>query len=205
MSTTITYSAPQRKQLKTEEWRGSVSPHGVRRAIKMVKPICFECQDPWPAPQGWWNDCPHRPYERMVPKTIKHEVYRQDEDGDTVLDEEETKRASKKKMILVPNVVEVMLHQQVNDGRGPEKMSILKGFKSFPEAGYAPMCEAYGCGRAWPTFKSDEYGTYCGEAHARLCAMKEDEIFSLAGSSADVSSKDVKKARRDLERNMVQL
>lgn len=200
MSTTLEYSTADKKKLKTFQWTGGVSDERARRAIKMLKPVCFECQgNTWPPVPGWWNDCPHRPYERLVPKKVRIESYIEDEDGDIVLDEEATKRSMKTKMVLVPNIVEVIYHIQLNDHQGPLKFQTLKGFKQMHEAGYAPMCEAYGCGRAWPTFKSDEFGTYCSQKHAQQCALKEAEMFSLAGYSSDVGEQQRKNAMRQLK------
>jgi hypothetical protein len=205
MSTTISYSQADRKRLKKFEFNGSVSSLGVRRAIKMVKPICMICQhnstDPNP---GWWDECQHHPYERLVPKKIRVETFKEDEDGDLVLDEESTKASMKTKMVLIPNILEVMKHVQANDNNGPMKFKTLKGFKTLPEVGYNPMCEAYGCGRSWPTFDAgtrgteDYYGVFCGRAHAELVAMKEAGLFSYLGASSDVDTQSEKSARRGM-------
>jgi hypothetical protein len=34
----------------------------------------------------------------------------------------------------------------------------------------------YSCGKAWPTIRTDEWGDYCSEGHAKICAADALEI-----------------------------
>ena len=133
------------------------------RTLKMGQPIHPECQ--WPRTERWWVRCEeagHEPYITKQEREFSIPVYETDEDGDMVLKETKTKR----KVIVRPNIVQVALDDDHNDGRGPEKFAKTKGFRQLEELGYMPMCQLYDC---WmPSTVKCEFGEFCSKEHARM-------------------------------------
>lgn len=171
MSQEVRYSAAQKKSLKVWEWRGAVA---TSRAVKMLRPQCGECQLGKDTLPEWWKTCTHDPYwssqrkNRTVPTWVKNE-----ETGE----EELTDEVTTTRRVRVPNIVEVPQGTRNNDGKGPRKFHETKGFLTFPEAGFAPMCEAHGCGNAWPTIGT-RAGAYCSEEHARNCIIDAEGVVT---------------------------
>jgi hypothetical protein len=176
MATAVRYSAAEKKKLKAFEWNGRGSAMAALRAVKMLAPRCETCQTPEVIKAGnprqwtWMQDCTHgagpdgmKPYFALQPKVIKTPKLEQDEDGDFTLVE----TAVRTKMIRVPNIVEIPLSERFDDGESVIKAE-KHGFKHLEDGGLAPMCEMYGCGKAWPGVQTD-LGRYCSEDHARLC------------------------------------
>lgn len=164
MATQISYSAADKKKLKAWEWPGQNV--ATSRSVKMVRPQCGECQQGLDTAPGWWRSCTHDPYWSSQRKTRKIPVWKLDpETGEEVLQEETTQT----RRVRVPNILEVALISRSNDGEGPRRFHSMKGYRYLPEIGLAPMCEAHGCGRAWPTVQTAQNGVYCSEAHAKMC------------------------------------
>lgn len=170
MAQILKYSAADKKKYITFEWAGRGKGNAALRADKMVRPTCKECQIGLDTPRDWAEHCEHDPYWSLQPKVIKTPVYATDEDGDMVL----TETVTRTKMIRVPNITEVTNSVRHNDGEGRKKMQ-AKGFKLVTEVGIAPMCEMYGCGKAWPVVRT-EYGDYCSQGHAKLCIADITEV-----------------------------
>src|SRR5438132_1286087 len=183
MATTITYSAKERKELQTIEWAGSGDRGGALRAVKMVRPICDICQAlGLDTPLFWFRTCEHgpeqkkSPYWTMKPHTRKVPTYT------PVLDAEgkETGEFIKGEVVarvtftLEPNITEVIKSVRFGGGMLPEQMAGNKGFKYFHELGLAPMCEFKGCGKAWPTVRTNEDGDYCSLIHAKLVYAEQN-------------------------------
>lgn len=181
MATQLMYSEAERSRLKTFEWAGRGNTNRAMRAIKMLRPICKDCQGNADTNvPGWHEKCKHfddplRKYWQLSAKTIGVTVYKEDEDGDLVIDEEATKSGTKTKYVLIPNWVEIPLRTGNYDGKGPQLMA-RKGFKLPQQVGLAPMCQFYGCGKAWPKFRC-ENGDYCSIGQAKLAMADEDEII----------------------------
>src|SRR6266568_368775 len=184
VATQINYSPADRRKLTTFEWNGRGSTAGALRALKMVAPRCQTCQTPETVKGGsprqfsWMKDCVHgagpagaEPYFSLQPKVIKTPKLEPDEDGDLTLVE----TAVRTKMIRVPNIVEIPISERFEDGEAVQKAA-SHGFKVLPDVGLAPMCEMYGCGKAWPTVGTD-FGAYCSEVHAGLCIDDADGVM----------------------------
>ncbi len=171
----LTYTKAAKEQLQTFEWAGRGNATTGMRSIKMLRPICTICQGPPEHAVNWFEFCEHKGEDGLAifwgdqPKTIRVPKYEIDEDGDRIRVSDDVRT----KMILMPNWTEVPTGLAHNDGRGVEKMQ-AKGFKLPEEVGLAPMCQFYGCGKAWPTLRTI-YGDYCTDMHARLCAVNEME------------------------------
>jgi len=140
--------------------------------VKMVRPTCRECQGP-DAPANWWANCGHDPYFTKKPHIKKVERY-ETELIDGVEREVLAGTDTRTYLVREPNITEVVVTARANDGRGVEKKQRY-GFKQLPDIGYAPMCEMYGCGKAFPTVDT-QYGVYCSENHAKLCVADILEI-----------------------------
>lgn len=177
MALTIEYTAAQKKKLYDAGWNGRGSEVGAVRSIKMVRPICKPCQSEPYKVTTWWSVCPHRGEDGLAiywsqwPKVIKTQVIGKDDEGDMAL----LNTVTRTKIVVLPNVTEVIQDEGKNIGRGPEKMRV-KGFLFMEEAKLAPMCQMYGCGRSWPTVRTEEYGDYCSEYHAKLCVATAEGI-----------------------------
>lgn len=164
--------SPTDKKLTKFEWAGRGVGAGAVRALKMVRPICPTCQG-IDALADWHVKCEHDPYFTKKPhvkKVDKFEV--QDVDGveREVLVGQDTRTF----LVREPNITEVVVSVRSNDGRSVEKKRRY-GFKELPEVGYAPMCQMYACGKAFPAVAT-EYGDYCSENHAKLCVADILEI-----------------------------
>lgn len=179
------YSAAERKKLKTFEWNGRGSATAALRAKKMVQPRCAECQTPEvvrpesPTRWTWVNTCTHNPYWSLRPKVTKVPkiVPELDEDGNETGDFIQEDVVVRTRMIVEPNIVEIPMSIRFDDGEAVRKAA-GHGYKVLSDQGIAPMCEMYGCGRAWPTVGTD-FGVYCSTQHAKLCALDEMETTFL--------------------------
>lgn len=170
MAQMIKYSAADKKKYITFEWAGRGNGMAAVRCEKMLRPICNTCQKGLDTLVGWEKTCEHEPYWSLQPKVIKTPKYETDEDGDLVLVDTEIRT----KMVKIPNIAEIVISPRHNDGRGVEKQK-AKGFIPVTSGGVAPMCDMYGCGRAWPAIRTN-YGDYCSELHAKLCVADALEI-----------------------------
>jgi hypothetical protein len=177
----LNYSAKERNRLKTFEWNSRANVVMGHRAIKMLRPICKDCQNPPEHPANWYETCPHfgadrnKMYWSYSTKIIKTPVYEEDEDGDLVVKEEQVKT----KLVLVPNWTEVPADTAHSDGQAPRRCYEQKGFRYPEEIGLAPMCQFSGCGKAWPRIRTS-LGDYCTELHAKLAVANELEINLVA-------------------------
>lgn len=177
MATKITYTKAQKDKLKDFGWSSRGHQHGAFRAIKMLRPVCYECSSQPGRFRNWVKDCVHDPYWRLQPKEIKVPVYITDEDGDMVLDEVATNKGKKVKMLRFPNIVEVPLATNINAGEGVTRATQKKQFRYLEEEDVAPICQMWGCGASWPTVGTEGFGDYCSENHAKLCAAHEQGII----------------------------
>lgn len=140
---------------------------GVLRSLKMAQPLCEECQKQYQNAVGWQDACPHDPYISKLHVDVEVPVYAEDEEGDMVLVETKLK----KKLVIEPNVVQIPLSQDINNGRGPELAREKKGYRFLDELGYAEMCQMHNC---WlPASVATVWGDYCSESHARLVGARE--------------------------------
>lgn len=205
MSETITYPAGMRKTLIDVGWRGSVNALATRRSIKMARPQCAICQSgPFPWPDKWWENCKHgpknkggSPYWSLRPIQEEKEAFEVAEDGSytKVVRGKDPKEDTVIRLMEHPNVTEVLFDTMSNSGDGPKQKRDENGFKPLADVGMAPICEAYGCGNSWPTFKS-YYGLYCSEAHARAVALHTEGEFIIAHTSAFADPQAIRKAQR---------
>lgn len=142
-----------------------------RRSIKMAQPIHSDCQ--WPRRKAWWVGCEekgHEPYITKQTRLIEQPVYDVDDEGDMVLKETKTKQ----KVVVRPNLVQVILDVGHNDGRGPDRFAKEKGFRQLEEVGYAPMCQLFDC---WlPATVTCDFGEFCSKDHARLVGAHDEGI-----------------------------
>jgi hypothetical protein len=184
MSHEVRYPEKMRETLKTFEWNGRGDANGAIRAIKMAQPICEICQtveairDESPIRWTWMKDCEHGPqgmgpYWSFSPKVINTPKIVEDEDGEFVLDSV----ATRTKMVLMPNIVEIPITMGFESGEGLQKAA-HHGFKVLSDIGLAPMCEMYGCGKAWPLVGTD-FGNYCTEIHAKLCIADAEGVLLI--------------------------
>lgn len=173
----VKYSAADKKKLKTFEWNGRGSATAAMRAMKMVAPRCQECQTPEvikddsPTRWTWMKDCPHNPYWGMQPKVTKVPkiVDEIGEDGKPTGDYIQEDVVVRTRLIAQPNIVEIPMAERFEDGQAVQKAA-RHGFRILTDAGIAPMCQMYGCGKAWPTIGTDD-GIYCSREHAQLCVI----------------------------------
>ena len=201
MSTTIQYTREQRETLYDASWKGSGKGAGAVRAVKMVRPECSICQIGGDEVVGWWNhyentEDSHDHYWGLRPKTLRVPKYIKDEDGDLVLDEAGTKAASRTKFIRVPNIVEVLVQESSNSGLAVQKFTQRKGFKTLQAIGVAPMCELYGCGKSFPSVRT-EYGDYCNVTHAKLAIANEIGVKFTVWNDGSKEAKDI--MRKELQ------
>jgi hypothetical protein len=161
--------------------KGAVRQYGQRRmgmrALKMIRPICQECQSQDDAP-GWWYRCidkGHQPYfsaDREDFKT-KRKTER-DEDGDLVITGEV------KVPIIIqggPNLAQVLLTGRHNaDQHTAMRKARGKGFREPQELGLDPFCDAFNC---WSQDDLQDYeglGRYCSKDQAKAVAADQRHI-----------------------------
>lgn len=174
----INYTEAQRKKLVKWEWQTPNIVSGFR-SVKMLRPICKECQDNPQHPVNWSEFCTHGGedkekylYWSLRPKTIKIPSYEQDADGDLVLVKEDVVN----KMILVPNWSDIAADLGHSDGAMPTYLHDSAGFRFPEEIGLAPMCQMYQCGKAFPRVRTT-LGDYCEEYHAKIAISNERGIL----------------------------
>jgi hypothetical protein len=194
MATTITYTAKEQK-LQSFGWQGGARVQAAARAVKMVRPICSECQVGEFTVPGWFKTCDHgpgpggSPYWSLQPKVRKIPKTGVDEDGDMVLLETEVRT----KLVLMPNMCEVVLNIRQNSGQSVE-MALRKGYKFLADEGIAPMCQLYGCGKTFPTVNT-AYGDFCSEMHGKVVAADANEeiLISVQGSNSPKANQAARK------------
>lgn len=123
-----------------ESWKGRKAPRMVAhgREIKMLRPICAECEDEAGGVKylrsGWQNECQHDPYVSYfeVPRT--RPIYETSPDGltKTITGTETTVHTEAR-----PNWTSVSQSAGLNTGRGPNR-ALLKGF-IFPQQLRSPL------------------------------------------------------------------
>lgn len=173
MAQQVKYKPTDRKNLIAFEWGGRGHGTGAVRALKMVRPICKLCYLGPDTPSDWHQKCEHDPYFSKKPHIKKVDIFEiQDVDG--VDREVLTGTETRTFLVKEPNITEVVASVRSNDGQGPAKKRRY-GFRELPEVGYAPMCEMYGCGKAWPEIGT-AHGNYCSENHAKLCIADALEV-----------------------------
>jgi hypothetical protein len=176
-------SAPEEPQVPTEEYIKTKAtgptlerrvPKSVPKAnyclrtIKMVQPICAECQ--WPPRARWWKTCPHDPYTIQESEEIVTPDLQEDEHGDFIVKGEEVKIRVHRYL----NLAQVPLTEAVNGGRGLEQAQ-ARGFVFPEEFDQPPMCQYYDCWEESPKFHTI-YGDFCNADQARLIGADEENI-----------------------------
>lgn len=141
------------------------------RAVKVMRPMCKECQLEFRNGRGWWKICDsrgHDPYYRKTEEIVKVPV-REERDGRVmVTGYEEIINTTKR-----PNLKAVNVHIRVNSGRSLEKGIVNRGYRPLTDFGYHPMCEMSKCEA--PSKIDTRYGRYCKERHARLVGANVEE------------------------------
>jgi hypothetical protein len=177
MARIVNYSEADLKKLKVWNWKTTTGVSAMR-ARKMVRPSCAICQGASGGMIGWWNECDHDPYwSSQIKKVVKQE-WKEDADGDLILDEAATAANAKTKKIRVPNIVEVHWSRDSNAGQGPQLFAERKGYKDPEAIGLAPYCMTLGCQNTWPRVETAE-GRFCSEFHAKMVAVEQRSILNI--------------------------
>jgi len=197
--TTAKAEKPELKQLR--ESRIGVKEAMSYRRLVMVRPICPlddnetrrrvvngevvevpnpnytgepNCQRTFAGAVGWWDYCTeqgHDPYFTTKRVTLEEEQEEEQPDGTVLI----TGTSRKKMKIRALNTVSVAAHTRVNSGQGPAIAHQVKGYRTLPEMGYAPVCDYRNC--EMKVQKATRYGNFCSDRHARLVGADVEGIF----------------------------
>lgn len=139
------------------------------RSIKMVEPICADCQEvAGGAPLGWWMKCVHNPYYTIEDVPVKTPIIEEVADEATGV-VEKLITGSKTKLVRKesPNLKQVAFETRINSGEGV-KMAQDNGC-ILPEAiGYKPYCQFGDCWNQNLRVRSPQFGDYCSELHCKV-------------------------------------
>lgn len=173
---------------------GSEVEHGLRD-IKLLRPICHECApEVEKAGHGWWDRCPHEPYEslRRLPETKTEYIDEIGDDGKPTGRRVVGETTTKNVVVPWPNFTGVAKGRRYNNNHGPEDKMLWYGFippedlrsEAFPN-GIAPCCEFRDC--YWQDdLKVYANGTFCREIEAIL--VYENEV----GTVPEVNNQDIR-------------
>lgn len=143
---------------------------GAIRAVKMIAPVCGICTDGI-HPKDWFNTCPHDPYfhPQEVPEVV--EEREPQPDGTYIV----TDRKTIHRVRRMPNLRQVPFSpRHLNN---PVEKQKRRGWVLPEFLNVHPFCQAIDC---WsqdlpPQWRSDRYGEYCGEAHAKTMVLQQME------------------------------
>lgn len=168
------------------------------RMLKMCRPICpnskiemeQDARGDWrqvergPDEQNcqleggrWWVTCEergHEPYWQVTKWHTKKDIL------DDILDDEGNPTGEKyvKTVALIPhevrrpNLSQVAIAKNINNGRGPEDAIRRKGFKYLATLGFQECCQFRNCQKEVDErFVIDGLGRYCSQRHLELVVV----------------------------------
>jgi hypothetical protein len=172
--------------------RGKQKLNLAWREVKMVAPVCENCQE-----QGlprWWETCDHNPYVSNIREDFSvpditdengHEIPEGtiacEQCGSTTFEQNGVK--IKPTFRTQPNTRGVRLDSTVSGGQQPLIQKEVKGWKPVTDLGLAPMCEFSRCyealtdefGKDRPSTVRTRFGNYCTREEAQLVALNLDQ------------------------------
>lgn len=152
---------------------------GGMRTIKMLQPICMECQPLYRHPL-WWKLCTHKGDEGLdylfetrqetkeVPILGKKEVNGVERDVIIATEQVVVERRQ-------PNLQQVPTHERINSGKSMGN-ALYHGCVRPEDLGYRKMCEYGNCFEQPDQLLDTPYGFFCTDQQARLVAADVDEI-----------------------------
>ena len=173
---------------------------GLNRPMKMVKMIqarCRICSPMGQGKRGWWDDCPHDPYnhyEEVPQPPLMQEVL--DAEGNPT-GEFESVPNPKKRHKKTPNWKQIADDAKVASGRMVQ-IQLERGSKFPEEFGFAPVCDYYNCWEpANPKYtigtviEFEGVQTVLGKYHARdeaaIMKLRMEEVPIYIGVDKDIS------------------
>lgn len=124
----------------------------------------------------WWIACEergHEPYWTVSRWYTQREILQEIVvDGAKTGEFEVEKVARVPHEVRRPNLAQVAIARNINNGRGPEDAIQRKGFKYLGTLGFEEVCQYRNCMRAVnPKHVIDGLGRYCSQRHLRLVVM----------------------------------
>jgi hypothetical protein len=159
---------------------------GGQRAIKMVQPVCAECQAEYKHPL-WWKLCPKehdmfytttQGYMEKQPDgtfrriTVERVPIVEEKDGRRVISGYEEIELPIKRTL---NLVQVPMGVRVNSGKALLDARYW-GFKDLGDFNLRFMCEYRDCWEQPDTLLDTPYGRFCTATQARLVGADEEGI-----------------------------
>jgi hypothetical protein len=148
---------------------------GKFRAVKMLKPMCGQCQHMDQSP-GWAVRCiarGHDPYIQRIVTKLRVPTYGEWKDGSRTIKsytEMESEHYS-------PNITEVPATGRHNGNQGIQKAR-GDGYLFLEERGLKARCQLHQC---WKQLDSTSahtpFGSFCSTAHAAIVAADAMQVF----------------------------
>ncbi len=134
----------------------------------------------------WWKLCEergHDPYWTVTVWYTKRDITAPilDENGEETGELEVTKTARVPHTVRRPNLAQVAIARNINNGRGPQDAIERKGFRYLGSLGFDECCQFRNCQKVVKEkFVIDGLGRYCSQLHMALVAQTHGQDLGAA-------------------------